>query len=530
MPTPFASRDRARAFCAHAVPYLLALFFAIWALRGVTHADMTDRDAPRHAMNGALVHDFIRDGPFTDPLAYGRAYYTRLPATSLPYHPPLFPMLESLFYFVLGVNVSAARLAVAAAVGAAVLLMYRLVAATHSSQALAFAVTLTFFSWRWSQWLAADVMLEFPALALILASLFFIRRMDIDYPMRRGLAFALLAGGAVWTKQQAVFLGLVPFACVLLSRRFRLFRQKTIWVSSVVFGAVVLGLIALSLPLRGTGVNEVPSTARMTYAFAHHSRFYAKTLFAEFGLLALAVPALALYFLIVPRLRKRGLSETDVYLAWSACAFLLLTAIRPFDERYLFFVVPPLVLMLYDAARLSARRIAGPTAASAVLVAIASAVFAANLRTPRLYLDGPRDAAAAVLANSPRRILYCGPRTDGNFIFAIRSMDPDRRVIILRGDKLPPPTFARDAFEKFANRYGIESIVLEEIPMPAPWDPLPRAPAPSMILQKEVRLASSDAAANGVLRIYRFTNPSPDPERVITVPVSRIGAEVQGRF
>ncbi len=147
------------------VPYLLALMFAAWGLRGARTCDIVDTDAARHAMNGAFLHDLIRDAEFTRAAEYAKEYYSRLPALSMPYHPPLFPLVESLAFFALGVNVFAARLLVAFAVAATSVLLYNLVLKTHASHLLAFLTTATFLSVNGSQRLASDVMLEFPALA-----------------------------------------------------------------------------------------------------------------------------------------------------------------------------------------------------------------------------------------------------------------------------------------------------------------------------------------------------------------------------
>ncbi|HYS45068.1 MAG TPA: hypothetical protein VEM35_01440, partial [Rhizomicrobium sp.] len=37
-------------------------------------------DAPRHALNGAFLLDFIRDHPFGNPAAYAMNYYVQYPA------------------------------------------------------------------------------------------------------------------------------------------------------------------------------------------------------------------------------------------------------------------------------------------------------------------------------------------------------------------------------------------------------------------------------------------------------------------
>src|SRR5262249_44256405 len=79
------------------VPYVLALFFAAWSLRDVGKTGVADTDAARHAMNGAFFYDMVRTGHLAHPFQYAKDYYGRLPATSMPYHPPFFPAIEAVF-------------------------------------------------------------------------------------------------------------------------------------------------------------------------------------------------------------------------------------------------------------------------------------------------------------------------------------------------------------------------------------------------------------------------------------------------
>ncbi len=201
-------------------PYLLALVVVIWSLRDVNRVHFKHVDSTHHALNGAFVYDMVRTGSFTHPVAYAKEYYSRFPAITIPYHPPLFPFIEALFYSAFGVSFFAARLSVATAAGVCTFLMFRLIKSTHQSESLAFATTVTFMVMQASLISASDVMLEFPALAFALGALFCLRDLEKGYPWSRAYPFALLAASAVWTKQHTVFLGLVPFVLVLLQRNW----------------------------------------------------------------------------------------------------------------------------------------------------------------------------------------------------------------------------------------------------------------------------------------------------------------------
>src|ERR1051325_6902669 len=109
LPPPVASERRSEIW----IPCALALLFFFVAFRGVSRTDVVDTDAARHAMNGAFIYDLLRTGHWSSPIEYAKAYYSQYPALSMPFHPPLFPAIEALFFAVFGVKLLSARIAVA---------------------------------------------------------------------------------------------------------------------------------------------------------------------------------------------------------------------------------------------------------------------------------------------------------------------------------------------------------------------------------------------------------------------------------
>jgi len=61
----------------------LACLVGLWSLRGLDAGGLVTTDAARHAMNGALIHDWLREGPWTAPGEYANWYYSRWPSLSL---------------------------------------------------------------------------------------------------------------------------------------------------------------------------------------------------------------------------------------------------------------------------------------------------------------------------------------------------------------------------------------------------------------------------------------------------------------
>ncbi|MCZ2078807.1 MAG: glycosyltransferase family 39 protein [Bryobacterales bacterium] len=510
------------------LPYALALFFLLWSLRGVGANNIIDTDAARHAMNGSFILDLIREGKLLHPIAYGKEYYADFPALSLPFHPPLFPAIESLFFAVFGVNVFAARLAVALAVAISVLLFYRLILATHGSRLLAILAIATFCLWRHSRAVASDVMLEFPALVFTLAALYMVRDLDTGkYPLRRGLAFALLAGAAVWTKQHAVFLGLVPWFIVLFTFRWRLLLQKTIWVSSIVFGVQVIGLSLLALPFRGTGVDQVAPANEIGEIFTHNLRFYLESIAGTLGLAPAILLGLCIVAAAVLKPVTAGRQRPALYWSWALSAFTVLLLLGPFDERYLFFVYPALAVIAYASLFRLASMVFPGRLAWYVPVAVGAYCIVMGLMAGPFFLSGPAQSAALVVSGTPQRVLYCGS-TDGNFIFAVRTLDPQRQTTVIPGDKLPEADLSPANFEAFARRYSIDRIVIEDSTRRQACEDLLAAPTASMHLEHRLPLNSSSSRwRKGSLSLYKLTHRAPVPAEPLEIPVPKIGQEVQ---
>ena len=500
------------------------MLFALLSLRGLDGGNIVDTDAARHAMNGAFIHDYLRSGQIAHPIAYGKEYYGRLPALSMPYHPPLFPAIEALFYFVFGVNLLAARLAVALAVGASALLLYRLVEATHHSDLLALCATVTALSLWNAQLVATDVMLEYPAMAFALAALYCLRDPGRGYPLGRALLFAILGAAAVWTKQFAVFLLAVPPLYFAATGRWRLLFGRNFWISSALFALAVKALMSLSAPFNQTGVSQVPLAPESILWVANHNLVYyghaiRRELYGWPGLFALA--AAALLILLVRRGAWKGL-KIELYLAWIVAMVAVLMVVGARNMRYLFFVCPAVLVVVYSFVLRGSELLLGPARAWRVPAALAAAWFIAGLWFHPEFLRGPAEAASVVVQSAPERVLYGGD-ADGNFIFAVRALDPQLRTTVIPGEKLPEEVFTATAFEDFCRRYAINWVVLEDTGAPQKWSKLMAGPAPSMRLERILALDSSRSRwRRGHIRIYRLASVAARPETGLTLPVGRI--------
>src|SRR6516162_11914672 len=74
------------------------------------HGDIDWPDAPRHALNGAFVLDFLKATPVRHPIEFAYDYYRQWPALTILFYPRYFCGVLAAVYAVLGVSEAAALL------------------------------------------------------------------------------------------------------------------------------------------------------------------------------------------------------------------------------------------------------------------------------------------------------------------------------------------------------------------------------------------------------------------------------------
>jgi 4-amino-4-deoxy-L-arabinose transferase-like glycosyltransferase len=499
-----------------AAPFLLALYFFGSALYGVNRTEVIDTDAARHAMNGAFIYDLVRTGHLLHPIEYGKFYYNRMPALSIPFHPPLFPAIEAIFFAVFGVHLFTARLAIALCVAVSAFLLYRVALTTLGYPILAACITLSTFSLWTTKFVARDVMLEFPSLVFTLAAIYCLRGVRESYPMRRAVPFALLAAAALWTKQHTVFLGAVPFLEAALVRRWRRFLEWPIWVSSAVYGVAVLAIIWFSRLFHGTGINMISTSTRDVYyivnsTLPHYFAWITTDLAGMPGVLTGCAIAVYLWSL---RRRDPEKPLLGLYIVWVLAAVAILVDLGPIAPRYLFFVMPATMAMAFAWLFHGCRRLWGKRVAGVVSAVFAAGFVWAGLGIPFDFLRGPAAAARVVVEGKPTRVLYAG-EADANFIFAIRELDPGRQIIVIPAVKLPPGVLKSADMTHVTNWYGVEWVVIENTPGPHPWSEFQNTVPPVSTLQRSIPLESSRMRwRTGSIDVYHVNAHAQNPGAV----------------
>lgn len=399
-------------------------------------------DAPRHALNGVFVKDLILDLPWRDPAAYAYDYYAQHPALTILFYPPLFYVLSAPLYALFGATHEVALLAVFLHYAAFAWGAYRLARLwfpVQTAAALALCLVLMPEIAFWGR----QVMLELPAYAfLVWSAVHFVRHLRSG--ATRSLVWAIvLLLAAMYTKISVAFV--VPIYGLVLWKTHGavVWRQARTWW--IVTGALVatLPLLALTLKFGQANVQSVSSIADSVASRTTLSGWiwYAKQWPGQLGTpLSIFLGGLALAGLI--RLRNAhqqsslaASGEKLLLLSWLLLGYIYFSLIDLKEARHSVYLLMPVLLLIF--VRLSDAGCPERLVTICAWLTVILAGFWTFAYRPVQYVDGYASVARWLAKHAPAQssVLFSGYR-DGSFIFNLREADPDRKLHVLRADKL----------------------------------------------------------------------------------------------
>ncbi len=393
-------------------------------------------DAPRHALNGVFLLDFIHSGQWLHPVQFANDYYGQYPALTILLYPPLFYILSIPFYAIFGVSHSTALLVVflhyvAFAIGAWSLFRFCL-NAWEAFVAAVILITVPEIAY-WGR----QVMLEIPAFAfLIWSAVFFLRYRTSQRALHLYLC-ALLLLLSMYTKISTGFMGLVYALTLFNDRRALLLRDRQVWFAAVISLMMLVPLILMTLKF---GQANVQSVVGINDAVV--SRFspagwlwYLRQFPDQLGWPLTIAAGLMICWSLVQR-NWKGMPAHDQFFwtSWLVVGYLFFSAIDLKEARHDLFIFPPLIL----AAVLFFKRCLPARIYSVSITLLAGAVLIQTLvARPVHYVRGYAQAAQYIASNAAPggRVLFSGYR-DGSFIFNMREQEQRRDISVIRADKL----------------------------------------------------------------------------------------------
>jgi hypothetical protein len=453
---------------------VLALLVAAHVITYVPGEPFYNNDESRHVMTGVFFRDLYADLPLTHPRDYAVDYYCRYPALGIIVWPPFFYAAEGLFMLVLGPSFLTARLAVGVFAAVACVYLFLLVRRTHPTFNAALAVLLFGFA-PLVFGFTRQVMLEVPTLACGLAALYHFL-VYLDAGRRRDLALCALATAlAALTRFDGVYLAPLFFFILLLKRRLGVLGRLETWVAIVAAVLLVTPFYLLTLWEFGSShllaVREGTTPDSTGFLDRRNLPFYPGCLPGQVGWFTL-VPALVGCVVSLSAARRPAAWP---YFALVAATYLTFTPMAEVEPRHAIYWVPAWAFFAAEGVTAAAAWLRLPALRWPLAAGTVAGTAWLALSEPAPYVRGYADAAAYVVEHttaSPTCLF--DSYLNGNFIYQVRLRDPDRRLWVLRGDKVfysvrsdPHAGLAEYAHTKedvlaLITRYDPEYLVVEE--------------------------------------------------------------------
>ncbi len=428
------SLSRRAEFCVAA--FVLALGVVLLGLSAPYHGEFWWSDAPRHALNGVFVKDFVAAMPWHDPVGYATRYYLQYPALTILFYPPLFYAISAPFYAVFGVSHLTALIVVLLHDFAFALGLYALTR-RYCGAGVAIAVGLAGLAAPGIALWARQIMLELPSLAFVVWGLYFLRRAGDDkrpWLLYLG-AFLLLC--AVYTKFTAIILAPVAALMLFAAEGRMLWRSRHNWIVAALFAVGLVPVLILTWKFGQANVQSVTGIADAQVQ---------RNSLAAYGWYAMQLPdqlwwpllvAAALWpVTLIVGLRNKLVERADLVLlfGWFVLGYVFFSAIDLKEARHSTLILPPLLIAAGLAMdRLMPRRLGG--IAALCVVALTAAFTGAGAPVPEV--GGYAEAAQWIAKTVPKDsiVLFSGKR-DGSFVFNLRAQAGRGDIATIRSDKL----------------------------------------------------------------------------------------------
>ena len=398
---------------------------SILILHGITVGEFSinGMDETVHAVTGLYFSDVLRDLPIFNPIQYTYNYYAQFPALGLILWPPLFHFTEGVVFLLLGPSVVTARITIwiFAVVGLA--FWFKLVRKLQNRWTAALAtfilgtVPLTLFYEK-------AVMLEIPALALAIAATYFWLQFLNEENYRRLYWFAACFGLALLTKQNTIYI--VPFCTftLLYTRQWKLLLNRRTATAAgllcVITGPFYIVAFKTTWGIIADNVMDRAIDSPLT--------FYWRELPHQLGLPVLVVSVIGVTFHLL--WGRRDLAAPMIM--WILACAVTMTAFAGKESRYIIYWVPPFSYFAACALTLKWPLIWGRRIQAGIGAILILGGTAAAWRFQRPYVRGYEALARQITDTHDSGIILYDGGLHGNFIFFLRSHDPERRFVVMR--------------------------------------------------------------------------------------------------
>lgn len=401
-------------------------------------------DAERIAMDGVFILDVFRDlpGSILHPLEYVQKYYAQYPALSTGYRPPFFALVTSGFYAVFGLSYLSPKISVLFFLFVGMIFWYLLVEKTHGSRVALGSLVLWLsvpMIFQYSQY----TMLEIPTLAMVIVSTYALYMYVAKPTFLWGLILGIAMGLTFWTNQKSGFLLFALPLYPVLAGQWRIFFRKESFFFYAILAFFLVPLAAMTLWLGDQNLSQAlpsgGSEGRMLgWLTVDKILLNIKFLYSDhLSLVLLFFSVTGLLFAAFNKDRN-----SLIYGCLIISIYVFFTYVRHNIPRYSMYWIPFFcffaVIGIQKMTYYLKEKI--PVHQSFIFICLLLVPFSINLfKLPSIqipYSQGYEKAAEYVIKHSKSPIVFFHGYGNGQFTFFLRSLDHDRKMIIVRADKI----------------------------------------------------------------------------------------------
>jgi hypothetical protein len=439
-------RGRLHRRARYSIAFLL-FFLITLALQHAAHAYRAEIgaefDDASHYVTGLMVRDYIAQGLPANPVIFAQNYYAHYPKVGLGHWPPVFYVVEALWMFAFGDSIASVLVLMAAITALISETIFHLTLEEWRAPLAAFASGLIFLLLPVVQQYASTVMVD-TALALLVlwAAIYWGRVLDSGRA-RDVIWFGSFASLAVLTKGDGLELALLPPISILLTRRFAILRNRTLWFTAAGCSVVCVPWMLMTRQFVTPGFQYPWGLAYVTHA----ALFFGSHLLSTVGIVVTLLFLAGLAPKLIPALRFGGIDGLWASLISVVLSVLVLHCFVPsgLNDRYLIATAPP-ILLLALAGGLTLitvlwRRNPTPLLADVVALVLLAAIVTTVFYIPRKQSYGFREAAASLQSNPLYRgqVILCASEAfgEGMLITEMAAIDRSRPShVILRAGRV----------------------------------------------------------------------------------------------
>jgi hypothetical protein len=416
------------------IPWILlaiAVLLQVQAGLAMLPGDLLSADPPAHFTTGVMLHDYLLGGHVLQPLPFAECFYVHFPKVAFGHWPPVFYIVEALWFFFFGTKIVAARWLCACIAGGCAAALYRRCCRDWG---------------KWQALATASLFLALPAIRheawrvmsdLLVCGLAFLAMCSLaDYlstgKPRHAVWLAIWASLAILTKGSGWLLLAPIVAGPLLTGRSRLYATWHYWTA---LGAICIvsapfylwvATLHLGYPV-GLG-NQIHRFSAIIASSSIGTRVAAGSVLLIVGV------ALVRY---LPR-KPLGPRENmiAILMVWgvTVVTFINLLPLTPELARYYLVLVLPAAYLLSGAMAVLERRPYGKIFAA--LVCGAALLAFTPIRFAASTTSFSQAIGAIPISHGDQVILIESDSSGEGALIASRlETDHDRSVYMLRGTK-----------------------------------------------------------------------------------------------